>query len=219
MKRGITVYILIAFGLLLACNSGVSEFEVPSGANEPTIKEGSTILVSRQRQPNRFDFICFNNEVEGMGNFVAVFRVCGVEDDVIEIRNGDLYVNGKMSDDKFSLQQLYKMPLEEFNRIANQVNANEAVTNKKKDSVSLFLSSAFVEDHQVKCNRVLLPENQKDEDIARVFHENWNPDHFGPVLVPKGNYFVLGDNRRHAADSRYLGFIPKEKWVGTVILK
>ena len=34
------------------------------------------------------------------------------------------------------------------------------------------------------------------------------------VIVPKGHYFVLGDNRTHSADSREYGFIPKEDIIG-----
>ena len=39
---------------------------------------------------------------------------------------------------------------------------------------------------------------------------------YGPVTVPDGKLFVLGDNRGHSGDSRSWGFVPRENVRGRV---
>lgn len=45
--------------------------------------------------------------------------------------------------------------------------------------------------------------------------EGYRPtrDNWGPIHVPEGNYFVLGDNRDDSWDSRHYGFVPVESVV------
>jgi signal peptidase I len=44
-------------------------------------------------------------------------------------------------------------------------------------------------------------------------------DFFSPVTVPRRRYFVLGDNRLHACDSRAWGTVPRENVIGRVVFR
>ena len=43
-------------------------------------------------------------------------------------------------------------------------------------------------------------------------------ERYGPVTVPPGHYFMMGDNRDNSQDSRYWGFLPSENIKGKALL-
>jgi signal peptidase I len=68
-----------------------------------------------------------------------------------------------------------------------------------------------IEDGQVFINGEPLNEPYLDE-------ENMRYDDFGPITIPEGRYFMMGDNRNNSKDSRFLGPVLRENIRGKAML-
>ena len=60
---------------------------------------------------------------------------------------------------------------------------------------------------------------------GRPVHEGYvdlglvDGDYYGPIQVPRGMVFVLGDNRSNSIDSRKFGPVPESRIKGRVVLR
>jgi len=146
----------------------------PTPSMYPTIESGDHFMVSRiVGTLRRGDLIAFDYPLDPSKQYVK--RIVGVGGDSIELRRGQLILNGK--------------PVE-------RVSSDEPC---RMDDTKCTIWREILDG---KTYRVALLNDGIPVD--RTSRE------FGPVTIPEGQVFVLGDNRDNSADSRYWGNVPVE---------
>ena len=196
----------------------LESYIVPTNANEPGIKMGSLVMASKFKKPERFGFICFDHDdfVRGEKG-IFIYRICALEGDKVEIKHGTTFVNDKNIDSIISVKHSYRVE----NQLISRLVESQLLKETDVLPISGLYSIVDLEDKQVDDKKIDFVKRvyatQPNKEIAKVYGHDWTTDDFGPVTVPKEHYFVLGDNRNNACDSRYLGFIPKKLIVSVLI--
>jgi len=98
---GALILVVVAYVALtgLVKNNFIQAYKIPAGSMEPTILIGDCVLVDRRaeaRNPTRGDIIVFEDPVDHRKDFLK--RVVAIGGDTLEIRDKELWLNGKEND-------------------------------------------------------------------------------------------------------------------------
>ena len=190
----------LPFLLITAAKSALADINyVPSGSMKPTILEGVVVFINKLAYDLRVPFTtarlaCWAEPARG--DIVVCFapddgtrrvkRVVGQPGDTFELRRDILFVNG--------VAQTYS-PLAADSRGARDLEPAER-------NAAIFAREQLATGAGTHAHAVMaLP--------AQLALRN-----FGPVRVPAGSYFMMGDNRDNSRDSRFFGFMPRAEIIG-----
>ena len=104
-------------------------------------------------------------------------------------------------------------PIQRFDIVVFKPPQNEKL--KPDENTRYVFRVIGLEGEKVEMKQGLVFINDKILDESS-FIKTVSDKYFAPVVVPKGSYFLLGDNRPNSADSRYIGTIKREDIDGKV---
>lgn len=187
-NRGFLIF-LLCFGFLRTAMADWNP--IPSSSMRPTLLEGDVVLVNRLA----YDFKVPLTDV-------SLVRLG-------EPQRGDVITFASPKDGVRLIKRLVGLPgdvveLRDDRLLINGVPAEYSGASEVTEPVGAYAVQAVraserlgAREHAVQ----FLPGIPAKRD-------------FGPIAVPQGSYFFLGDNRDNSADSRFVGVVPRSALIG-----
>jgi len=186
--------ILIAVIIATSFKSAIADWNVvPTGSMKPTIVEGDRVFINKLAYDLKVPY--------------TTWHISKWDDP----KRGDIVVFYSPYDGKRLIKRVIGVPGDVITMRDNHliINGEKMGYAPVRDSMEKSRSS------EKNADQVFLNEN-----LSGVRHPLLILPHrpsirsFGPVNVPEGNYFMMGDNRDNSADSRYFGFVGRDQIVG-----
>ncbi len=176
--------LLVAFVLFLLLRAFVVEaFRIPTSSMENTLLVGDFLLVNKA---------VYGAEIPGTPLRIPAFT---------EPRRGDVVV--------------FTPPHDPTKSYVKRVVGIPGDTLEMRDKVLLRSGLEVPEPYAYHTDRfgdAIHPDMAwQSHHLIASTSPRYHPtrDNWGPLVVPEGQYFVLGDNRDNSEDSRYWGFVPR----------
>lgn len=195
------------------------EFRVPSGSMIPNLSIGDEIVVAKYAygyssyswpvpftsinfihgyysmgEPQRGDVVTFRNPKDVSQTYVK--RLIGLPGDTIQVKRGDVYVNGVM--------------------LREEPESDEDNKRDKKKNYGSYLPGHWQFYHETsKTNGTSVTYK-----VLRLNEGNGPVNNTDIYKVPEGHYFMMGDNRDDSYDSRFkdgIAMVPRQNIIGRVV--
>jgi signal peptidase I len=222
-------FVLIVAAIAWAFRSLVgAPFNIPSGSMLPTLYIGDYVAVAKWpygysrysfplslpafegrilgRLPSRGDVVVFRHPTEDSD---LIKRVIALPGDTVEVRQGRLVLNG------------HEVPRRPLPPVRVPVTANSpcrAVPPATPTVIEVLGTPTCI----YRAYLETLPGGPSYTVLDQV--DGGPADDFGPVRVPAGHVFLMGDNRDDSLDSRFptfeggVGMLPVENLIGRASL-
>jgi signal peptidase I len=162
----------------------VEAFKIPSGSMEGTLLVGDFLLVNK---------VVYGAEVPGLGRRLPALR---------NPQRGDVIVFEWPKDrTKNFVKRLVGLPGDTLAMRDGILIRNGVALAEPYVSHSDPLADPVWDEFRWQSNFLV-----RSASAAVAYHPSRN--NWGPLVVPRKQYFVLGDNRDNSLDSRYWGFVP-----------
>jgi signal peptidase I len=170
----------------------VQAFQIPSESMENTLLVGDYLLVNK---------LCYGSA--GPGDHVMPYQ---------EIKRGDIIVfHYPVDPTQHFVKRVIGLPGDRLRMVKKKVFVNG---KPLEEPYVHFLEPA---------NNLYRDDFPRTDIPVPNMEWPWHKQMLklvenGQLIIPQGNYFVMGDNRDNSQDSRYFGFVPRENIIGTPLV-
>lgn len=184
-------FIVFMLGMLMFRSALADWNVVPTGSMQPTIQIGDRIVVDKAAYDIRLPF-----------THVSLMHLA-------DPQRGDIVVLDSHAANERLVKRVIGLPGDEVAMRGNVLYINGVAARYSPATV------AGIHDDLEDPARYEVERLGTMQHLIRLsLYRPGEARDFGPVMVPAGQYLLLGDNRDNSLDSRYLGFFPRQEIVG-----